>query len=360
MIKWKNVIAAGMILSLGALLLMGCGKKDAVADNDDDDDWVVVGKDSEEPAPATESGTEVVSEDTTEDTESNSVFSEMAKYSYTFASGAGAWSTELTVNEDGSFEGSYSDADMGDTGTDYPNGIVYLCDFSGKFSTPEKVDEYTYKTTIKSMNYLNKTDGEDIVDGVKYIYSGAYGLDGAKTIYFYMKGAPIDQLPKEYVNWISLSLEDGQTELSWCGIYNEAAEAGFYGWTKSGSSESNASAEKEEQDGISAELAGIEKKAKRLQEKLQSGDLTQGEMNQLSAKLYKLWDDELNDIWGRLDEDTKSGLLQEERDWIKEKEKKIKEAGKEWEGGSGQPLAENQEGADLTRDRVYKLADYLR
>lgn len=28
--------------------------------------------------------------------------------------------------------------------------------------------------------------------------------------------------------------------------------------------------------------------------------------------------------------------------------------------GSGQPLAENQEGADLTRDRVYKLADYLR
>lgn len=360
MIKWKNVIAAGMILSLGALLLMGCGKKDAVADNDDDDDWVVVGKDSEGPAPATKSGTEVVSEDTTEDTESNSVFSEMAKYSYTFASGAGAWSTELTVNEDGSFEGSYSDADMGDTGTDYPNGIVYLCDFSGKFSTPEKVDEYTYKTTIKSMNYLNKTDGEDIVDGVKYIYSGANGLDGAKTIYFYMKGAPIDQLPKEYVNWISLSLEDGQTELSCCGIYNEAEETGFYGWTKNGSSESNASAEKEEQDGISAELAGIEKKAKRLQNQLQSGDLTQGEMNQLSAKLYKLWDDELNDIWGRLDEDTKSELLQEERDWIKEKEKKIKEVGKEWEGGSGQPLAENQEGADLTRDRVYKLADYLR
>ena len=55
MIKWKNVIAAGMILSLGASLLMGCGKKDAVADNDDD--WVVVGKDSEEPEPATESGT---------------------------------------------------------------------------------------------------------------------------------------------------------------------------------------------------------------------------------------------------------------------------------------------------------------
>lgn len=50
----------------------GMRKKDAVADNDDD--WVVVGKDSEEPEPATESGTEVVSEDSTEDTESNSVF----------------------------------------------------------------------------------------------------------------------------------------------------------------------------------------------------------------------------------------------------------------------------------------------
>lgn len=355
MIKWKNVVAAGMILSLGAYLLMGCGKKDTVADNDDD--WVVVGEDSEEKEQTTESGTEVVSEVTTEDTESNSVFLQMAKYSYTFASGAGAWSTELSVHEDGSFEGSYSDADMGDTGTDYPNGIVYMCDFSGEFSTPEKVDEYTYKTTIKNINYLNKIDGEKIVDGVKYIYSAAYGLDDAKDIYFYMKGAPIDQLPKEYVDWISLSLEDGQTELSCCGIYNEAGQAGFYGWTKSGSSESDASSE---QDGISAELAKVEKKAGKMQNKLESGNLTQGDMNLLSAKLYKLWDKELNDIWGRLDDDTKSELLQEERDWIKEKEKKIKEAGKEWEGGSGQPLAENQEGADLTRERVYELANYLK
>lgn len=358
MIKWKNVMAAGMILSLGASLLMGCGEKDTVADNDDD--WVVVGENSGEKEQTTESGTEVVSEDSTEESESNSVFSEMAKYSYTFASGAGAWSTELTVNEDGSFEGSYSDADMGDTGTDYPNGIVYMCDFNGEFSTPEKVDEYTYKTTIKKINYLNKIDGEKIIDGVKYIYSVAYGLDDAKDIYFYMKGAPIDQLPKEYVDWISLSLEDGQTELSCCGIYNEAEEAGFYGWTKSESSESGDSSEQKAQDGISAELDKVEKKAKKIQKKLESGDLTQGDMNQLSAKLYKLWDDELNDIWGRLDEDTKSELLQEERDWIKEKEKKIKEAGKEWEGGSGQPLAENQEGADLTRERVYELADYLR
>ena len=83
-------------------------------------------------------------------------------------------------------------------------------------------------------------------------------------------------------------------------------------------------------------------------------------MNELSAKLYKLWDDELNSIWKRLDEDTKAELLDEEGAWIKEKESKIEEAGKDWEGGSGQPLAENTEGADLTRARVYELAEYLR
>ena len=53
-------------------------------------------------------------------------------------------------------------------------------------------------------------------------------------------------------------------------------------------------------------------------------------------------------------------LTKEERAWVQEKEKQVKDAGSEWEGGSGQPLAENTEAANLTRKRVYVLAEYLK
>ena len=53
-------------------------------------------------------------------------------------------------------------------------------------------------------------------------------------------------------------------------------------------------------------------------------------------------------------------LTKEERQWIKKKEQAVKEAGKEAEGGSLQPLLENTEAAQLTRERVYELADILK
>ena len=62
-----------------------------------------------------------------------------------------------------------------------------------------------------------------------------------------------------------------------------------------------------------------------MQEDLSSGELTQQEMNALSLQLYQLWDNELNSIWSRLketlDEDTMATLTQEERDWIKTKDR---------------------------------------
>lgn len=52
---------------------------------------------------------------------------------------------------------------------------------------------------------------------------------------------------------------------------------------------------------IDAELAGIKAQSDEINDKLTNDlSLTQGDMNQLSAQMYKLWDDELNSIWGRL------------------------------------------------------------
>ena len=87
-------------------------------------------------------------------------------------------------------------------------------------------------------------------------------------------------------------------------------------------------------------------------------------MNETSAKLYKLWDDELNVIWNRLkenlDDEKMKSLTGEEREWISYKEKEIKAAGSEYEGGSMQALVENDKGAELTKERVYELEKLLR
>ena len=53
-------------------------------------------------------------------------------------------------------------------------------------------------------------------------------------------------------------------------------------------------------------------------------------------------------------------LTQEERQWISDKDEQVEAAGKEAEGGSLQPLLENDEAAEITKARVYELAQYLR
>ena len=90
---------------------------------------------------------------------------------------------------------------------------------------------------------------------------------------------------------------------------------------------------------IDAELAGIKAQSDEIDDKLTNdSSLTQGDMNQLSAQMYKLWDDELNSIWERLkdklDDDTMSKLTEDERNWIADKEAKVKAAGADAEGGS--------------------------
>lgn len=51
---------------------------------------------------------------------------------YTFASGAGAWSSELFIYKDGSFDGQYSDTDMAPP-------TIYYSTYNGKFGTPKKL-----------------------------------------------------------------------------------------------------------------------------------------------------------------------------------------------------------------------------
>jgi len=292
--------------------------------------------------------------------ESINLFSELSKYQFVFSSGAGAWQTILNIYEDGTFIGHYSDYNMGDTGEDHPNGINYLSTFEGKFTTPKRINDYTYSMSIESMKLEKEVGSEEIIEGIKMIYSEPYGLNDAKEIYIYTTQAPLEELPEGYKNWIHfLDLSDKKEEhLPFYGLYNVETESGFSSYLKDEVVGENTDSD------ITAEVAAIEKQYEEMNDKLKNENLTQSEMNFLAKEIYELWDDEINKVWGylkdTLDKDTMDNLTSQQREWIAKKESEIKKAGSEYEGGSMRPMVEYLKGAELTRDRVYELIELLK
>ena len=99
--------------------------------------------------------------------------------SMTFASGVGAWSTELTLEADGSFTGLFVDSDMGVDGPDYPGGTRYVCQFHGKFHQIAPITGSSWYMTLEELTLdTGRPIGEKwIEDEVLYISSAPYGFD---------------------------------------------------------------------------------------------------------------------------------------------------------------------------------------
>ena len=159
--------------------------------------------------------------------ESPDLFAEIHGKLFEFSSGAGAWSTELTVDADGSFTGSYHDSEMGETGEGYPDGTLYGCSFHGQFTEPARVDEYSWTAKVT----LELDEGqvpEAIEDGVRYVTSVPYGIEKAQTVTFFVPGTPVDHLPEGFADWSHLQeIDPDATEIPYYAIWSEADEAGF-------------------------------------------------------------------------------------------------------------------------------------
>lgn len=390
----KKIVVIGLLITL---TLSGCGKvKDYVKDEPKVQPEKVVEQETED----TEMESEMESSTEAEREEGFS-FVDVADREFFFASGAGGWSTVLYIDEDGSFEGNFRDSDMGSTGEGYPNGTLYYCDFKGRFTEPQKVNDYTYRFQIAEISLADEVGKEENKDGIRYIYSDAYGLDDSEYFFMYLPGTPLAELSEEFLRWIGYhnGMEGTtDTELPFYALYNVEQEYGFYDYSQensdgvsSGNGEANPNGMSFDGEGensndtnsdssegaengtggvsrakelAEASLRGAKTRVDVLEEKLESGYLSQIEMNQTSYKIYTIWDDQLNYIWKlmkeNLPEDQMKDILTKQRAWIKEKEQKVKEAGAECEGGSLQPLIENTEAAELTKERAYELLDYFK
>lgn len=139
------------------------------------------------------------------------VFAEMSEWYFDFSSGTGAWGTGLRVKPDGSFTGSYYDSDMGSIGPGYENGTFYECTFSGKFSdNVRSAGPLMHCLSIESIEYENKPDTEEIIDGVLHKYTKPYGFEGLDSLQgddaplvFMEAGAVTSAINRDELDWIS-------------------------------------------------------------------------------------------------------------------------------------------------------------
>lgn len=279
-----------------------------------------------------------------ETTASAEFFSEFKNTVFIFSRGAGAWRTELQIREDGSLSGRFEDANMGETGKENPQGTVYESVFTGRLGSPVRLDENSYQVDILEMEYENPLETEEIQNGVLYRYTTAYGLEDAESLIFYTPGTPTEELSDEVKMWLRCAEEP----LPFYAVVNSVHSYGFVG-------EDLAVRMRERVADAEVEMAELER---RMQEAL-----TQLDMNDIASQQYWLWDGVLNELWGVLkriqSEEEMEVLTLRQRDWIKAKEAAADEAGKEFEGGSMQPMAYSLRAMELTRERVYELMGVL-
>jgi len=157
------------------------------------------------------------------------VFSKLTD-DFTFASGVGGWSTNVSIAPDGSFKGTFTDSEMGDTGPGYPNGTVLFCHFQGQFDMVEQVNEFEYLLVLAQISQEGNPGDEEIDDGILYKVSTPYGFDNADKFSLYTPGHPVDTLPEPFLEWMRMPqwLPDDAETLPFWGLYNINSEEGFY------------------------------------------------------------------------------------------------------------------------------------
>lgn len=150
--------------------------------------------------------------------------------SLSFLSGVGAWYTDMELEGDGSFTGSFSDTNAGEAGQGYV-ATIYRCEFSGKMTDIKKIGDYAYSMTLSGYETTVKPDTEEIIDEVRYVYTTPYGIEGGKEFILYLPGMPVGDLPEEFVQWYpgdKANIATPEGTLNSFGLYNVEQEEGFY------------------------------------------------------------------------------------------------------------------------------------
>ena len=138
------------------------------------------------------------------------IFQQIAGRDFWFTSGAGGWRTVMTINEDGTFSGKFTDSDMGDSGTDYPKGSMKISEFTGRLDSVQKVSATAYTMTVSQLDY-DPANVTTIVDGVREITAEPYGIGLNDDITIYLPGQEVERNDATYRMWLGTGGPYGDT-----------------------------------------------------------------------------------------------------------------------------------------------------
>jgi uncharacterized protein YecT (DUF1311 family) len=281
-------------------------------------------------------------------TDESSLFDMLSQYDYAFSSGAGGWSTGFNVEKDGYFHGTYHDSEMGSTGDGYENGTMYYSAFSGHFSEPVQVDEYSYAMTILDISYEDEIDTEEIKNNLKYIYTDAYGLVGTEQFLVYLPGTPVDVFSEEVAWWLSMWYGD-DTVLQSPVIVNVDQEEGIYSYERQTAAE-------EAEDIYSTYRKAYSSKTDEF-----SAAETTVEMETIADDSYAIADACLNELWTLVkyntDEARFTEILEEQRAWLAERDTAAEQSMEE--AGTMAAVEGSLTKANMTMDRCETLLGYI-
>lgn len=278
-------------------------------------------------------------------------FADLSKKRFEFCSGAGGWSEEFTIEEDGYFTGIFHDSNMGEIGEGYDGGTMYYSSYEGHFTELTKINNYTYQMKLADISYDNPIGIERISDNILWIYTGSYCLGGTDTFIIYLPGTPIGEISEEIYSWIG-GMNASTTELTRMVIVDEINQYGIYSIDIT--------------TPLEDALAAFEncKESYDYYGELLTEAMTTAEMVEYTGNMYNVADECLNYIWNlirnHVDEEQFEQLLAEQRAWIVEKEKRASESASMYEGGSFAAVDYNDLLASMTYERCEELIEYLK
>ena len=159
------------------------------------------------------------------------LFARFEGMEWTFSSGAGGWSTDLRIQPDGTFSGTFHDSEMGETADEYPDGTVYYCEFSGKFSAADQGNGNTWILHVDELKQKDETDQETIEDGIRFVATSSYGIELGDDLTLYQPGTPLEELTESMRFWAHAFGTEAQNTnaLQKWFMYSEKQDAGFVG-----------------------------------------------------------------------------------------------------------------------------------
>lgn len=149
---------------------------------------------------------------------------------FVFASGVGAWSTMMNLNQDGSFSGSFSDSDV--TAGEGYSYTMYCSDFTGKFTEIKKLNDHVYSMQLTDLQLEQESGTQEIIDDCLKVYSEPYGLVPGSEFYLYVPEVQSSELPLQVPEgWSGVEYSSNDPDLLTSYIlYNIEGDAPFGGY----------------------------------------------------------------------------------------------------------------------------------